>query len=256
MIFIMAREGRLQTAIGILFWLAVWQLAAMAVNEGILLASPLTTLRTLVRLVPTGAFWQRVAFSAGRILLGFFAALAAGSLLAALSAASKTAATLTRPLMQLIKAVPVASFIILALLWVRSAWLAALISFFMVLPVVYTAVLQGVLAANAQLLEMAAVFRLPFKRTLRAVWLPQVWPYFRQSCTVAMGLAWKSGIAAEVIGLPGGSIGEALYRAKLYLETGELFAWTAVIVLVSAVCEAAFLRLLHRAEARLKGGLA
>ena len=256
MIFIMAREGRLQTAIGILFWLAVWQLAAMAVNEGILLASPLTTLRTLVRLVPTGAFWQRVAFSAGRIVLGFFAALAAGSLLAALSAASKTAATLTRPLMQLIKAVPVASFIILALLWVRSAWLAALISFFMVLPVVYTAVLQGVLAANAQLLEMAAVFRLPFKRTLRAVWLPQVWPYFRQSCTVAMGLAWKSGIAAEVIGLPGGSIGEALYRAKLYLETGELFAWTAVIVLVSAVCEAAFLRLLHRAEARLKGGLA
>lgn len=98
---------------------------------------------------------------------------------------------LIRPLMQLIKAVPVASFIILALLWVRSANLAVLISFLMVLPVVYTAVLEGIQQTDRQLLEMAKVFRIPFSRALGAIWLPQVWPYFVQSCTVGMGLAWK-----------------------------------------------------------------
>ncbi len=249
----MARNERYKTAAAILFWVAVWQLAAMALDQKILLASPVTTLETLVRLLPTGAFWLRVGFSAARILLGFFAALAAGVLLAAASAAFGLVRALVQPLMQLIKAIPVASFIILALLWVRSANLAALISFLMVLPVVYTAVLQGILAADRQLLEMAKVFRLPFGKALRAVWVPQVWPYFLQSCAVAMGLAWKSGIAAEVIGLPAGSIGEALYQAKLYLETGELFAWTAVIVLVSAGFEALFLRALKAAGRKLGG---
>lgn len=250
----MVWSKRAKQAAAILFWVAVWQLFAMMLNQRILLASPVTTLQTLAKLVPTAAFWQRIGFSALRILAGFFAALAAGTLLAAASTWLEPVRVLVRPLMQLIKAVPVASFIILALLWVRSANLAVLISFLMVLPVVYTAVLEGIQQTDRQLLEMAKVFRLPFSRALGAIWLPQVWPYFVQSCTVAMGLAWKSGIAAEVIGLPDGSIGEALYQAKLYLETGELFAWTAVIVVVSGVFEMLFLRLLAAAGRRLEGG--
>lgn len=250
----MVWSKRAKQAAAILFWVAAWQLFAMMLNQRILLASPVTTLQTLAKLVPTAAFWQRIGFSALRILAGFFSALAAGTLLAAASAWLEPVRVLVRPLMQLIKAVPVASFIILALLWVRSANLAVLISFLMVLPVVYTAVLEGIQQTDRQLLEMAKVFRLPFSRALGAIWLPQVWPYFVQSCTVAMGLAWKSGIAAEVIGLPDGSIGEALYQAKLYLETGELFAWTAVIVVVSGVFEMLFLRLLATAGRRLEGG--
>lgn len=247
---------RAKQAAAILFWVAVWQFGAMMIPQKFLLASPLETLETLAGLLPTAAFWQRVGFSALRILAGFFGALAAGVVLAAASAWLEPVRVLIRPLMQLIKAVPVASFIILALLWVRSANLAVLISFLMVLPVVYTAVLEGIQQTDRQLLEMAKVFRIPFSRALGAIWLPQVCPYFVQSCTVGMGLAWKSGIAAEVIGLPGGSIGEALYQAKLYLETGELFAWTAVIVLVSGAFEALFLRLLRAAGRRLEGGVA
>ena len=247
---------RAKQAAAILFWVAVWQFGAMMIPQKFLLASPLETLETLAGLLPTAAFWQRVGFSALRILAGFFGALAAGVVLAAASAWLEPVRVLIRPLMQLIKAVPVASFIILALLWVRSANLAVLISFLMVLPVVYTAVLEGIQQTDRQLLEMAKVFRIPFSRALGAIWLSQVWPYFVQSCTVGMGLAWKSGIAAEVIGLPGGSIGEALYQAKLYLETGELFAWTAVIVLVSGAFETLFLRLLRAAGRRLEGGVA
>ena len=249
----MVWNKRIKQAAAILFWVAVWQFSAVAMEQSFLLASPLETLEKLVGLVPTAAFWQRVGFSALRILAGFFGALAVGTLLAAPSAWLEPVRVLIRPLMQLIKAVPVASFIILALLWVRSANLAVLISFLMVLPVVYTAVLEGIQQTDRQLLEMAKVFRIPFSRALGAIWLPQVWPYFVQSCTVGMGLAWKSGIAAEVIGLPDGSIGEALYQAKLYLETGELFAWTAVIVLVSGVFEAIFVRLLAAAGRRLEG---
>ena len=226
------------------FWLAVWQCAAMAVGQEVFLVSPVQAVRTLLQLLPQAEFWQRVGFSSGRILLGFGLGVAVSIVLAVAAQAWHTADVLLAPVLQLVKATPVASFIILALVWVRGALLSVLISFLMVLPVLYGAVRTGIQSADPQLLEMTKVFCLPLGRRLRAVWLPAVLPAFRQGCSVALGICWKSGVAAEVIGLPNGSIGDALYRAKITLSTGELFAWTFVIILLSAGFEKLFLLLL------------
>ncbi len=236
-----------------LFWLAVWQAAAMAVGQEVFLVSPVQAVRTLLQLLPRPEFWQRIGFSSGRILLGFLLGTGCGAVLAVLAEASPAADILLAPLMQLVKATPVASFIILALVWVRGAWLSVLISFLMVLPVLYSAVRTGIRSADPQLREMARVFRLPLGRRVRAIWLPAVLPAFRQGCSVALGICWKSGIAAEVIGLPNGSIGDVLYRAKITLSTGELFAWTFVIILLSAAFEKLFLQLLACAERAVLG---
>ena len=237
----------------VVFWLAVWQCAAMAVGQEVFLVSPLQALHTLLGLLPRKEFWQRVCFSSGRILLGFALGTVVSAVLAAAAESCPAAETLLAPVMQLVKATPVASFIILALVWVRGSSLSVLISFLMVLPVMYSAVCTGIESADPQLLEMAQVFRLPLGRRLRAVWLPAVLPAFRQGCSVALGICWKSGVAAEVIGLPDGSIGDALYRAKITLSTGELFAWTFVIILLSVGFEKLFLALLRRAEKALLG---
>ena len=237
----------------VVFWLAVWQCAAMAIGHEVFLVSPVQALRTLLGLVPRADFWQRVGFSSGRILLGFALGVAVSTVLAALAENCPAADTLLAPVMQLVKTAPVASFIILALVWVRGASLSVLISFLMVLPVLYGAVRTGIRSVDPQLREMAQVFRLPLSRRLRAVWLPAVLPAFRQGCSVALGICWKSGVAAEVIGLPNGSIGDALYRAKITLSTGELFAWTFVIILLSAGFEKLFLALLDRLSRAVLG---
>ena len=236
------------------FWLAVWQCAAMAVGQEVFLVSPVQALRTLLQLLPQAEFWQRVGFSSGRILLGFGLGVVCSAALAVAAEICPAAEILIAPVLQLVKATPVASFIILALVWVRGSSLSVLISFLMVLPVLYGAVRTGIRAADPQLLEMAKVFRLPLGRRLRAVWLPAVLPAFRQGCSVALGICWKSGVAAEVIGLPNGSIGDALYRAKITLSTGELFAWTFVIILLSAAFEKLFLRALDAVSRALIGG--
>ncbi len=239
------------------FWLCVWQAASLCIGQRLLLASPLQVCRALLALLPTAAFWQRAAFSAARILLGFLLALAAGALCAVCAAVSRWAEALLRPLMLAVRAVPVASFIILALLWLRgTGGLSVFISFLMVLPVVYQNVLSGIRAADPALLEMAAVFRVPLWRRVRALYAPAVLPYLHSACAVGLGLCWKSGVAAEVIGISGGSIGEALYNAKLLFATDELLAWTVVIVLLSLGFERLFLWLLRRAGKRLTGGAA
>ena len=248
------KKSRKKQLISILFWLAVWQAAAILIGQEVFLVSPVQALVMLVELLPQAEFWQRVAFSTGRILLGFLLGAVSSVLLAVAAEKSDWVEALLSPVMQLVKATPVASFIILALVWVSGSSLSVLISFLMVLPVLYGAVRTGIESVDVQLLEMAKVFRLPLGKRLRAIWLPEVLPAFRQGCSVALGICWKSGVAAEVIGLPDGSIGDALYRAKITLSTGELFAWTFVIIVLSNVFEKLFMALLDRAVKNALGG--
>lgn len=247
------KKSRLAQLAAVGFWLVVWQIAAMVIGQEVFLVSPLQAIGTLLELLPQADFWQRVGFSAGRILLGFGLGAVSSVVLAVAAERWAWVETLLSPVMQLVKATPVASFIILALVWVSGSSLSILISFLMVLPVLYGAVRTGIESVDGQLLEMAEVFRLPLSRRVRAIWLPAVLPAFRQGCSVALGICWKSGVAAEVIGLPDGSIGDALYRAKITLSTGELFAWTFVIILLSAAFEKLFLMLLDRAVAQVLG---
>lgn len=232
-------------------WLAVWQGGSMFLawrypHGELLLASPVAALLRLFEMAGTGAFWTTVAASALRIFGGFAVACALAVLAAALAARWKWVRELLYPAVAAIKAVPVVSFIILALVWLDSEELSFFISALMVFPPVYLNVLAGICATDRKLLEMARVFRVPLGRQMRGIYLPQVLPYFRSAVSLALGLCWKAGAAAEVIGLPAGTIGENLYNAKVYFQTPDLFAWTAVIVAVSLVMEKLFLLAVDR----------
>lgn len=237
------------------FWLAIWQLGSVILNRDSLLpllVSPVQVLVRVAQLSVTTDFWASICFSLLRIATGFFLAAGLGILLAMLSAHFHQVKDILAPVVLAVKTIPVASFIILVLILFSSRSLAALISFLMVLPIIYTNVLAGIEAADRQLLEMAEVFLIPVGRRIRYIYLPQVIPFFRSGCMVALGLCWKSGIAAEVIGTPSGSIGEHLQQAKIYLDMPDLFAWTLVIVLVSLAFEKTVLALLSWTAKRLE----
>lgn len=239
----------LKKAWPVLFWVAVWQLLALVIGHTILLPGPWEVLKALVELAPQEEFWGRIGYSGLRILSGFFLGLTAAAALAGINHWLPWTEQFTRPPLQFIKAAPVAGFIILALLWVGSRNLAVLISFLMVLPVLYGAIRGGMEKVDRQLLEMARVYRMPLSRQLVHIWLPGLLPSFRQGCGVALGLCWKSGIAAEVIGLPPGSMGDALYQAKITLNIPQVFAWTLVIILISFAFEREVLWILDRVTA-------
>jgi NitT/TauT family transport system permease protein len=236
----MARKNALRLW-AVAFWLAVWQAGSMAFDQALLLPSPLAALARLGELAVTGDFWRAVGWSSVRILGGFLLACLAAAALAVPAFRWRWVRELLAPLVAAVKAVPVASFIILALVWLNSRNLSLFIAGLMVFPPVYLNVLAGIGQADRALLEMARVFRVPLSRRLRGIYLPAVLPHFRAACSLGLGLCWKAGIAAEVIGLPNGSLGERLYTAKVYFQTADLFAWTAVIVALSLLFEKLFL---------------
>ena len=224
----------------------IWQIAAVCLNSTLLLATPVRVAQELCRLVLEPGFWSTIWFSLLRIVVGYLAALTLGCLLATLAERFSMLESLFWPVMSVIKSTPVASFIILCLIAMSSKNLSVFISFLMVLPIVYTNVLQGLLATDRKLMEMAGVFKMSWFTQLLYIYLPQVKPYLISACSLSLGIAWKSGVAAEVIGIPDGSIGERLYQAKVYLNSPELFAWTVVVIAVSIAFEKIFMLLLRQ----------
>ncbi|MBC5580429.1 ABC transporter permease subunit [Anaerofilum sp. BX8] len=245
-------KPRWERAAAVLLALLVWQAAAAALGSALLLVSPLRVLQRLSELALEPQFYAAVGFSFVRIVAGFLLGLCCGTLLAAAASRWHLAEVLLWPYMTVIKTTPVASFIILCLIWLDSSSLPVFISFLMVLPIVYANMLEGIRQTDPKLLEMAGLFRARAGRRLLYIYLPQLRPYLTTACSVALGLSWKAGIAAEVIGIPSGSIGERLYEAKVYLSSADLFAWTVVIIAVSIAFEKLFLWLLRVGYRRLE----
>lgn len=235
----------LRRAGAVAFWLLVWKLASMAVGSELLLAGPAAVLVRLAQLVPTAAFWSTVGFSLARIAAGFAAAFVLGLLLGLAAHRWHALAELLAPAVSFLKSVPIVCVIVLLLMWVGSVRVSAIAVFLAVFPAIYFSVLEGRAAASPGLGELLRVMGVPgWRRFLANTW-QQLLPYLVATCRNACGMAWKAGVAAELIGSPRGSMGERIYQAKLLLETGDLFAWTIVVVALSWVCEKAFLALLR-----------
>lgn len=241
----MKHRNHIRKLLIILFWIAVWQLASLAIQNDILFVGPGHVVRSLFALLPTLDFWQSIGGSFGKITLGFLAAFFSAIGIGTLAFRFPLLEELLSPVLALAKSIPVASFVILALIWIGSANLSVFISFLVVFPIIYINTIAGLGSTDAKLLEMADVFAVGLLQRIRYIRLPALLPYLSSSCKVALGMSWKSGIAAEVIGVPAHTIGERLYMSKIYLATADVFAWTIVIILASALFEHLFLWLLE-----------
>jgi NitT/TauT family transport system permease protein len=229
----------------ILVWLLIWQLVYVLVDQELLISSPLNVFVRIFELSFTTVFWKSIGISFVRIFVGLVLALIVGTILAIITTKIKLLDYFFKPMLNVIKATPVASFIILALIWLKSYRISAFIAFLMVLPMVWANVSEGIKNTDIKLIEMTKVFKLPRSRVLKAVYIPSVMPYFVTACNVGIGFAWKAGIAAEIIGLSKDTIGRNLYDAKIYLETVDIFAWTVVVIILSLLFEKGFAKAIN-----------
>ncbi len=219
----------------------MWQIAAMRIHEKILLVTPIEVLMRMLTIWQVEGFWSSIWFTFYHIAGGFLLGLCAGIFLAVLASRFPLTETLLWPWMATMKSVPVASFVVICLIWLSAGNLSVFISFLIVLPMIYQNMLAGIRAENRQMKEMAQMFHMSFCRRMKYITIPQIRPYLISACAVTTGMAWKAGIAAEIIGTPSGSIGKMLYLAKISLDTDDLLAWTVIIVLISVSTEKLFM---------------
>lgn len=242
----MLHGKKIRRAVILLFWTALWGILAAAVDNPILLASPAETVRALFRLLEEPVFLRIVGTSLLRIGGGFLLGSGLALLLAALAFRYSFAEELLAPVITLMKTVPVASFVVLLLIWWGAACLSVAVCFLMTFPQIYQSTLQGLKNTDRRLLEMARVFGLPAWNRLCYLYRPALRPFLFSGLKLALGMCWKAGVAAEIIGIPRYSIGGQLYFAKIYLDISGVFAWTVVVLVLSTLFERLMLWLAGR----------
>ncbi len=219
------------------FWILIWGIGARLFDKPLLFPPPLSVLKTLWGLLQTKEFYRVTLRSLWNILFGTFTATASACVLAALTYRVRLIRDLIHPVLSVIKATPVASFIILTLLFLGPVKVPSFITYLIVLPIVWTNLDQGLQKIDPHLCEVAKIYRFSAAKRLRLLILPSVQPYFLSACKTAIGLAWKAGVAAEIIAMPQGTIGTMIGEAKLYIMTPEMFAWTLTVILLSLLIE-------------------
>lgn len=229
-----------------LFWIIVWQLIYLIIGKDILLSSPVDVVKRIAQLSAYGDFWFNIFNSLGHIMLGFMLSIFFGVTLAIVSYRWGIVKEILEGAVNTIKATPVASFILLALVFIKVSGLSIFTSFLMTFPLIWTNTLEGLSQVDNNLIEMASLFKLSSKIKVLHIYLPSVLPYFVSACKVGIGFAWKSGIAAEVLARPSSTIGKSLYESKIYLETLDLFSWTVVVIILSIVLQQLFVLLINK----------
>lgn len=227
-------------------WLCLWQLAAWAVGTNLLLAGPLDTLQALWRMATRGELCVKVLWSFGRIIIGFVLAYLTALLLAYGAWRLPRFEIFLHPALLAIKSTPVVCVVVMLLIWFGAPWVSTCCVFLVVLPATYFSALEGLHALEQVKLKMLRLYRLSPLQQLGAYMWPALQSYLLASANITVGMSWKAGVAAELIGNPAGSIGERIYQAKIVLETADVFAWTIVVVVLAYVCEKLFLYALVR----------
>lgn len=230
----------------LLFWLLLWQLLVVVIDNSILLAGPFEVMKELLSEVQTVDFYFTVGMSLIRITGGFALGFAGGMLLGMGAFFYPIMDEILAPIIALLKSIPIASFVVLLLIWTGSDNLAVFISILVVLPNAYLHTMMGLKSTDKKILEMAEVFQMSFPKKIRFLYKPAMIPFLISCMEIAVGMSFKSGVAAEVIGTPAYSFGEKLYMAKIHLNTPGIFAWTIVIILASYGMERGILFLLRK----------
>lgn len=237
----------------IAFWLAIWQLLDVIIDNRLVLAGPIRVAQALVEQIGQPDFWVICGASFGRIALGFLLSFVVGFLLALVSCRHRLFRDFVDPIISLLRTIPVASFIILLLIWVGNQALTVFLAFFIVLPLIYTNMVTGFESVDRQMLEMARVYGISKWRTFLYIYRPAFMPFLMSSTKISLGMTWKSGIMAEVLATPKPSIGKEMATARTFLATPDLLAWTVVVMVLSFLFEKAFMELLKRANRPLGG---
>lgn len=239
----------------VLIWLLIWQFASMMTGLELLLASPVAVLKTIMNMLVSQQFYVTLMHSMINIGTGLMAGIVFGVILGIFAAKYKLIAEFIEIPLQLMKALPVAAFIILLLMWFGSKNVSRIISAMVVIPMVVTGVTDGIKNTDIKLIQMARVYNMSTFNRFRYIYMTGVYPYLSSQLKIALGMCFKAGISAEIIGLVSNTIGTSMYYAKMYLLSSELFAWSIVIILVSLLVEKIILKIFNVIYRCLQGNL-
>lgn len=236
-----SRRGRFAIgAAAVILLFLFWEILARAVGRDIIMPRPARVLAEALALYPTPRFLEALASTFLRGSAAFGLALLVGGGAGVAAGISPLFEAALAPLLTIIRATPVLALILVALIWFPSGFVPIFAAFLMSFPVMVTSAASGVRATDPRLLEMARLFKVPRRETLRRLRLPSALPHLLSGARNALGLSWKAVVAGEVLSQPLRALGSGMQESRVLLETPRVLAWAMASILLCGITEWAF----------------
>ena len=226
--------------------LVMWEILSRVVNVSFVIPGVIETTVTFAKLLITLNFWKIVGTSILRILIGFSLGVILAIFLTPLTLASEFLQKFISLIMTVIKSTPVASIILMIWVIIGSANVPIAVAVLIVMPIIWQNLYDGYKSISIELTEVTQIFKFSTAKKIKYLILPTLWRYFFPALITSIGLAWKSGIAAEIIAYTKNSIGKEIFDAKAFFEGPEMFAWTLTVIILSLIFELLIKKLSHK----------
>lgn len=227
--------------IAVAVFLLLWLAAAKIIGVEMILPTPGETLKEFIRLTGEPAFWQATANTLIRSLISFAVSFGLALILSVLAYLVPIVYKLLSPLIVIVRSTPTISIILLAIIWMTQYTSPVFITVLIIFPLLYAGFLGGLTSIDKDLIAMSKLYKVPMFTRIKELYIPNMLPSVFVSSRSSISLTVKIMISAEVLAQTGKSMGNFMQLSKIYLETGELLAWTAAAVIISYLLELAIL---------------
>ena len=216
--------------------LLIWELLYLAINNSYIVPSiPITILKALNMMLDK-SFYKAIFIAFSRVIFGLFFGIASGCVLAVLCHYSSIATAIISPLLSIMKATPIACIIVLLWISMTDTQLTVFVVVMMVTPIVWQNVYDAFSSMDKDLNEVSEIFEFSLSKQIRFLIIPTLIKSLIPVIITSIGLAWKSGIAAEI--MTNSNIGRLIYNFKnITYDTESVYAWTIMIVSFSIILE-------------------
>ncbi len=230
------KENILKKLFSVIILIGVWYILSLTLND-VIIPTPLDVFKTLLKLLAEKSTYIIIMKSLGYVIMSIMISSIIGVILGLLGSISKNINYLLSPVITIIKSLPIVSFIIILLVYIKSLYIPVICGVLLSFPIIYSNVFEGYSNINKKLISMAKFYNVDKKNMIKTLYIPAIYPYFLAGFNSVIGFSFKAVIAAEVISILDNTIGNSIYEAKVYLEYENLFAWSVIIIILALVIE-------------------
>ena len=223
--------------IGILLFIFVWSIISIKINSQIVFPNIKSILYALIDITKQKDFYLNLSLSMIRVFTTFVISFIIAIILGVLSGIFISIRYILMPIINFIRTIPTIPLILIAVLWFDNNLVPIFVSLFVIFPIIYDALVNGIINIDKTLIEMSNSYKVSFKTQLINLYIPSIKPYILTSISQSMGITWKSVLACEIISLPALGIGSKLYVSHLYLDTVSLFAYCLIAIIFNIIFE-------------------
>ena len=227
---------RRKVLIWILYFI-LWQGIAMFVNQSIILPSFLDVFNRLVTILSDSPFYVPLFYTLFRVVLGTVVAFVLSFIFAILSYDFDFVDNALKLIVLISKTIPNITYILLVLIWFSREMSVFFVTLLILFPVLYTQISSALLGINPEHLEVLKLYPETYFYRLFKVILPLIKISLIEGIKGALSLGFKVGVMAEILGQVQPGLGYLMHLARMNFETVDLFAYTAIMIMVVVLIE-------------------